>query len=92
MSEVTAAKDQRNPLNCENGWDECDHSKLTPLEVGQTASAVHQRNSSLAEATNTLPVFRLRAMGSHLVSGYGEKDAWPYHSVGRKANQRQCVV
>jgi hypothetical protein len=44
MSEVTAAKDQRNPLNCENGWDECDHSKLTPLEVGQTASAVHQRN------------------------------------------------
>jgi hypothetical protein len=49
--------------------------------------------SSLAEATNTLPVFRLRAMGSHLVSEYGQNDAsaaTPLKAENAGANERQC--
>ena len=44
--DVAAAEHQRNAQNCENGWDECDHSKLTPLQAKQTADAEHQRNLS----------------------------------------------
>jgi CheY-like chemotaxis protein len=32
--------------NCENGWDECDRSKLSPLEASQSAFAEHQRSIS----------------------------------------------
>jgi hypothetical protein len=32
--------------NCENGWDECDRSKLSPLEESQSAVAEHKRGIS----------------------------------------------
>ena len=32
--------------NCENGWDECDHSKLSPLEASQSPVAEHKRSIS----------------------------------------------
>ena len=47
ISEVAGvAEHQRNAQNCKNGWDDCNRSKLTPLEAGQTAVADHQRNLS----------------------------------------------
>src|SRR5882762_3155549 len=44
------AERQRNTVNCKNGWNDCDHSRLTRLEAREVQGAEHQRNLSDCKA------------------------------------------